>query len=57
MFARVICGYPFESLLEQTDLLKLYTRQAKIKNDEGFVYVIFDTTNPQNRALHDVLHI
>ena len=65
----------------QTDLLKLYARQAKLKrqiylqtikrichrdsskclsekkNDEGFVYVIFDTTNPQNRALHDVLHI
>ena len=27
------------------------------KNDKGFVYVIFDTTNPQNRALHDMLHI
>ena len=24
---------------------------------EGLVYVIFNTTNPQNRALHDALHI
>ena len=68
------------SLSGQTDLLKLYARQAKLKhksicgqlrdyvtetvqnvcldkNDEGFVYVIIDTTNPQNRILHDVLHI
>ena len=68
------------SLSGQTDLLKLYARQAKLKrqvylraikrlchqtvgnvcldkNDEGFEYVINDTTNPQNRTLHDVLHI
>ena len=30
-FARVICGNLFLSLSEQTDLLKLYARQAKIK--------------------------
>ena len=27
------------------------------KNYEGFVYVIFDTTNHQNIAMHDELHI
>ena len=34
-------------------------RMCLNKNDEGFeiVYVIFDTTNPQNTALHGVLHI
>ena len=68
------------SLSGKTDLLKLYARQAKLKqqiylrtikrlchpdgskcmldkNDEDFLYVIIDTTDPQNRTLHDKLHI
>ena len=50
-FDKSICGHLRDYVTETVRNVCLN------KNDEGFVYVIFDTSNPQNRALHGVLHV